>query len=758
MNAASEREEAVFYAALKVTDPMARRAFLDRECATDAALRRTIEELLSTHEDTEEFFAAGRAALRLDTNLAGIVPLPDGQGSLRESTRIDRYKLLQEIGEGGCGIVYMAEQERPVRRRVALKIIKLGMDTKNVIARFEAERQALALMDHPNIARVLDAGSTQTGRPYFVMELVRGIKITEYCDQNQLDTDQRLDLFVQICHAIQHAHQKGIIHRDIKPSNILVTMHDGKAVPKVIDFGIAKATEAPLTDKTLFTAYENLIGTPAYMSPEQAEMSGLDIDTRSDIYSLGVLLYELLTGRPPFDPKQLALAGVDGVRRTLRESEPQAPSIMVTTLHGTELLRTAQFRHSEPPKLVSTLQGDLDWIVLKALEKDRARRYQTSNALAMEVTRFLSNEPITARPPSRVYRFQKLVRRNKGVFIGVAAVALTLLLSLAGLTVLLLQERHDRQRAEEAEKQQALLSREADTREKITRAALRLNEENYEEADTLASQIPFSKPTIEGADVLRRLGRWHSEHANWKAASDRMETMLQVNNFDPWEVVSSDYLACGPAIVELGDTNRYESFRRGVLARYAGSTNAIDADRAIKISLLTPASPSILATLRPLGGVAAISLANPESRADRNIVMETWRMIPLALLEYRSGNFVKGAKWCHECISSSDRNASREATARVILAMCDHEMGNVADARTELASGRKAIETKFQKPLDDGNGTDGFWFDWLFARILLREAEHRGVGEPFQIERFYFSQAPDAGIRQEHDIKNIWRT
>src|SRR4051812_24016775 len=284
---------------------------------------------------------------------------------------IGRYKLLQMIGEGGCGMVYMAEQEEPVRRRVALKVIKLGMDTKQVIARFEAERQALAMMDHPNIAKVLDAGSTEKGRPFFVMELVRGIKITDYCDQHKLATPERLELFIQVCHAIQHAHQKGIIHRDIKPSNILVTLHDGIPIPKVIDFGIAKATDQRLTDKTLFTQFEQFIGTPAYMSPEQAEMSGLDIDTRSDIYSLGVLLYELLTGKTPFDAKALMESGLEGMRRTIREREPERPSTRLTGMTQGDLATTAQQHRADPPKLVSLIRGDLDWIVMKTLEKDR---------------------------------------------------------------------------------------------------------------------------------------------------------------------------------------------------------------------------------------------------------------------------------------------------------------------------------------------------------------------------------------------------
>ena len=355
--------------------------------------------------------------------------------------KIDRYKILQELGEGGCGVVYMAEQTEPVRRKVALKVIKLGMDTKQVIARFEAERQALALMDHPNIARVLDAGTTEAGRPYFVMELVKGIRITDYCDQSHLSAAERLGLFTQVCQAIQHAHQKGIIHRDIKPSNILVTLHDGVPVPKVIDFGIAKATEQPLTEKTVFTAFGQFMGTPAYMSPEQAELSGLDIDTRSDIYALGVLLYELLTGQTPFDAKELLQAGLDEMRRRIREEEPLRPSTRLSTMVNADLTKVAQQRHSEPAKLTRFIRGDLDWIVMKCLEKDRNRRYETANGLAMDLRRHLNNEPVVARPPSRLYRFQKMVRRNKLAVSAASAVATALLLGLGLSTWAWLQER-----------------------------------------------------------------------------------------------------------------------------------------------------------------------------------------------------------------------------------------------------------------------------------------------------------------------------
>ncbi len=423
-------EETIFAEAIEKKTPEERAMYLDRACGHDAHLRARVEGLLKAHDHPDSF---------LDDPVSGAVDTIDhAPVTERPGTIIGRYKLLQEIGEGGFGIVYMAEQQVPVRRKVALKIIKPGMDTRQVIARFEAERQALALMDHPNIAKVLDAGSTESGRSYFVMELVKGIPITEFCDQNELPTEDRLGLFTQVCRAVQHAHQKGIIHRDIKPSNILVTLHDGKPVPKVIDFGVSKAISQQLTEKTLFTAYGQMVGTPQYMSPEQAEMSGLDIDTRSDIYSLGVLLYELLTGTTPLEADKIRAAGYREMQKMIREEEPPRPSLRLSTL-GDRLTAIAKHRSSDPARLRQLIRGELDWIVLRCLEKDRSRRYESPASLAGDVERFLAGETVDAHPPSTTYRLRKLLQRNRRLVMAAATVMVALVFGIVGTTLGMLQ-------------------------------------------------------------------------------------------------------------------------------------------------------------------------------------------------------------------------------------------------------------------------------------------------------------------------------
>ncbi|MFC1603476.1 protein kinase [Planctomycetota bacterium] len=422
-------------------------AYLARVCGDDVCLRQEVESLLQMEDKVGDFLESPvlDPGMTLDES-----PISEGPGTV-----IDRYKLLEKIGEGGMAVVYMAEQAEPIRRKVALKIIKLGMDTKSVIARFEAERQALAMMDHPNIAKVLDAGATETGRPYFVMELVTGVSITEYCDKNNLSTKERLALFIQVCNAVQHAHQKGIIHRDIKPTNVMVTRHEAQPIPKVIDFGIAKAINQKLTEKTLFTRYAHIIGTPAYMSPEQADLGDLDVDTRSDIYSLGVLLYELLTGATPFSEEELRKAGYLEMQRVIREQEPVKPSTKLSTL-GETLTDIAKHHGSTPDLLRKAIRGDLDWIVMKALEKTRDRRYDTVSVLAVDIQRHLSDEPVLARAPSTIYRLNKFLRRHKSEAVAALGIALIICAVIVALSMWK-QKRQEYDKAELA-RQSSILS------------------------------------------------------------------------------------------------------------------------------------------------------------------------------------------------------------------------------------------------------------------------------------------------------------
>ncbi len=435
MGLGDSKAREIYLQAVAILDRQRRAELLDRWCGGDAGLRAQVEDLLGTvkHDDHQPGGDKQDGAA-VDQTVIG--------ESIEEvaGTVIGPYKLFEPIGEGGFGIVYMAEQQSPVRRRVALKIIKPGMDTRQVLARFEAERQALAMMDHPNIARAFDAGETKSGRPYFVMELVRGVPITEYCDRNNVSVNDRLELFIQVCLAVQHAHQKGIIHRDIKPSNVLVTLHDGRPVPKIIDFGVAKAINQQLTEKTLFTRFAEMIGTPLYMSPEQAEMTSLDVDTRSDIYSLGVLLYELLTGETPFDRKRLSKASFDEIRRIIREEEPLKPSTRLSTMGEARTVVAAR-RGSDPGRLRQMLRGDLDWIVMKALEKDRTRRYDTASGFADDVRRYLEHRPVEARRASALYRLRRFARRNRVAFMTASLVLAALVIGLVGAIGQLLRAR-----------------------------------------------------------------------------------------------------------------------------------------------------------------------------------------------------------------------------------------------------------------------------------------------------------------------------
>ena len=500
--------EEIFFAALEKAIPAERATYLDEACAGQPGLRGPVEKLLAAHPRVGGFLESGAATGPFHA---------DPNNSLADASRPDvlpgtviagRYKLLEAIGEGGMGAVWVAEQMQPVRRKVALKLIKAGMDSKSVLARFEAERQALAVMDHPSIAKVLDGGLTETGRPFFVMEYVKGVPITEYCDATRLSVPERLNLFVQVCHAVQHAHQKGIIHRDLKPSNILVAPYDDKPVPKVIDFGLAKAIHQSLTERTLHTAHETVLGTPLYMSPEQAQLNNLDVDTRSDIYSLGVLLYELLTGTTPLEKQRFKEAVWDEIKRIIREEEAPRPSTRLSS--SNTLASLAAGRQIEPERLTKLVRGELDWIVMKSLEKDRARRYETANGFAMDVQRFLAGDPVLAVPPSTTYRLRKFARKHRA---GLATAAAIMLLLVAGVALstwqavratnaeaAALAERDQKEQARQAEEAQR---KEAETqRDRAAKAEKEAKEQaaiaqavnDFLQKDLLAQASPDHEP------------------------------------------------------------------------------------------------------------------------------------------------------------------------------------------------------------------------------------------------------------------------
>jgi tetratricopeptide (TPR) repeat protein len=636
----------------------------------------------------------------------------------------------------------MAEQTEPVRRRVALKVIKLGMDTKQVIARFEAERQALALMDHPNIAKVLDAGATETGRPYFVMELVRGIKITEFCDEKSVPTADRLKLFTQVCQAIQHAHQKGVIHRDIKPSNILVTVNDGVPVPKIIDFGIAKATAGPLTDKTFFTAFEQFIGTPAYMSPEQAEMTSLDIDTRTDIYSLGVLLYELLTGRTPFDPSELLQSGLDEMRRTIREKEPDRPSTRLSTMAEGELTTVAKHRHTEAPRLIHLVRGDLDWIVMKCLEKDRTRRYETANGLASDIQGHLNNEPVVARPPSTAYRFQKLVLRNKVMVGAVGAVLTAIVLGLGLSTWLFFKEREARKRAVAAEREQIRL-REATQRTLANEIRLRqslakdqkawpdspakweghlndlvgllLVERRFDEVEQVFTEVVTSPvaSNLDGISLLKSRGNFLARRGRFKEAADDLTKVIE---FEPDD--SSQYHKLAPLLAASGEVERYRQLCHRIVAKFGASLDPAIADPMAKSCLILPnagVDPEVV------GRLAEIAVR----QGAKNEFFVFFQFCK-GLAEYRQGHFASAADWMRKAISKNGYpwDDLVHFEAYMVLAMADYKLQQNEQAQAALTTGIEIAETKLPRldSEDLGAGWSPGWIDLLIGHALMREA------------------------------------
>ncbi|WP_052573377.1 serine/threonine-protein kinase [Haloferula sp. BvORR071] len=713
-------ENAIFETALQITDPLQRREFLDRTFHGDPEGRRDMEELVEMAGTSSAFFiesrldAAELAQELIDELPESELPADDAQASSgeREGATIDRYTLLRKIGEGGVGEIFEARQEGMVRT-VALKIIRSGMDTGSVVSRFEAERQTLEIMEHPNIARVLDGGRTFRGRPYFVMELVRGARITTFCETRQLDIHARLELFLLVCHAIQHAHQKGVVHRDIKPSNVLVENVDGIPVPKVIDFGIAKALQGPSRGQGGITQVGQFIGTPAYMSPEQVDMGAMDIDTRADIYSLGALLYELLAGRPPFDTEKLLEKGVTEMRRILIEVNPPLPSEAARTPAEEE---KGNALPGSREKWAHTLRGDLDWIVFKAMEKERNRRYQTASGLATDLRRYLKNEPVTAHKPSRGYFIWKFFQRNRAACLLGVAVLLSLLAGLGTTTLLYL-------RKNDALAEQARLKRQAQARANVSRAVLLLGEGNTAEADRLLRENPLQSIEVspEAAEVFRSLGRWNATFGRWRQAADCFRLMNEANRLGNRATMlgTNDLLMTAPTYLEAGDLKAYESLRAEMIDRYTPVANGVHAERLLKLCLLLPADSR---TLERLESTAQVCRGDPPAKNARSRY-PGWNAFSLSLFHYRKGEFQEAIHEAENSLAVEDKVGSRVSAARCVLAMARFKLGEAEEARSQMDLAKSELHRVESQIGESGFPSIGNWFAWSVVRILIREAE-----------------------------------
>nr|WP_246417923.1 serine/threonine-protein kinase [Haloferula luteola] len=643
------------------------------------------------------------------------------------------YRLIDRLGEGGHGVVYLAEQVKPVRRKVALKIIRPGMDTDRVIARFEAERQALARMDHPNIARVLDAGSTSSGRLFFVMELVDGERVTDFCDARKLGVPQRLEIFMQVCQAIQHAHQKGIIHRDIKPSNLLVHLQDGRPVPKVIDFGIAKATDPASEDFLHVTQDEGWVGTPAYMSPEVA-VGGRDVDTRSDIYSLGAVLAELLTGQAVMGVGMLGVGSVEEMRRLKSEEEVKAPSEWLAELSDDQDEEISRSRGLAAGKLKQRLKGDLDWIVLKAMAREPERRYESAYGLGLDIRRHLDHEVVSAGPPDPFYRFAKWVQRHRGSFLAGSMVGATLVVGLGVSTVLFYREKEARQEqarlqheTELARANEATLRQRAEYRERISHAAVMVSHGNFDAADQLLQTVPFGEApaSLEAAEAYLKLGDWHILAGRWEEATDYFANLAlvlpSIDTADSYEV-SVIVIPAAALLCWAEDLERYSVVRELAIERFSGTSSPVVVEQVFKACLLSATDRETLAKLEPMAAFLEKCLREGHPDLDLNDFRTSWACMSLGLMRYRQGNLEAAETWIERAVPIAGSHLPRQVDLACLLAMVHFQKGELRESEELLTSAAEMLDANVIRPVEIEDVND-LWYDWLVARIFVRETK-----------------------------------
>lgn len=701
-----------------------RERFLRFACRGEPALLRRIEALVALSSTADDFF-------EFEPQVAAGEPAADTKSGEGVGVAVGRYALIERIGAGGCGVVYLAEQLEPVRRKVALKIIRLGLESPEAVARFEAERQALASMNHPNIARILDAGTTNTGRPYYVMELVDGETITSYCDSHRLGIPERLELFIAVCRAIQHAHQKSVVHRDIKPSNILIDRLEPTPVPKIIDFGIARNV-APLAEDEQ-AAGAVLMGTPAYMSPEQWSADGR-IDTRSDIYSLGVLLTELLAGKPTHLPEDLLERTTAAIRGVITTAKPALPSEALSALPAEDRRRIAKMRDVPEDRLLAWCRRDLDWVAAKAVARDPSARYETAEALAEDIGRWLRNEPVGARPQTRRYRLAKLANRNR-LWFGAGALALVGLVGGLGTATFLFFREKEARALQESLRARAEAARLAETqtrklweyRSRVAESAVRLRYQDFSGAEELVAPIPLedTPPSLEAVAVFKQLAQWHRDAGRMEDCGKHylsMVSALATIDRAHTDINSDSFLPASTALALSSDPRSYERIRGIALDLYENTSYSLVAERVLKACLLKPAPKEILARTRRLLAVMEAEAAKDGRLANDSRGLGTWMYVAIALHHYRDGNDEAARSWAHRSLASASPDPTSAPVAQAIIGMAWLRQGERLEATPYLNAAAAAARGKWGETLPHGGPTTGFWWDWANLGILLEEA------------------------------------